>query len=147
MVVEIIPYEGIKINDIEIKFGITQEELNAILGEAAKIEIDNIRRETREQRNGMTFSFIGDKLQNISISRHVKLFYKDVDIFNSENTLDLLSKYAEYEASKEKKNGYGNFYDLGLSLGGFGDRKIPEKKLAFVFSKDRIRFFKALLTV
>jgi hypothetical protein len=38
-----------------------------------------------------------------------------------------------------------NFYKLGICLGGFGKKRIPEKKLVTVFAKSKIEMFKTRL--
>lgn len=140
MKIEIKPFQGIN----EIKFDMTQEEIKKILGDAAKIEINNITRQTIEFRNGMQFKIIDHKLKDIIVSKHVELFYNDIDLFNSINTIELLSQFDEPIFGK---NGYVNFYNLGLSLGGFGKKRIPEDKLVIIFAKDRIDFYKIYLEV
>jgi hypothetical protein len=77
----------------------------------------------------------------------VNLYFDDIDIFGSDTTIEQLSKHDACVKSQKKKNGYANFYNLGLSLGGFIGIKIPEGKLAIIFAKDRVTFYEAFLTV
>ncbi len=133
------------IGEKEINYGITQKEIKKILGEAGRIEIDNIMDEIREYRLGMIFTFIEKKLKDITFSSHVELYYESVNIFESDNTILELSNYDT--PTQESKGGYINFYKIGVSLGGFGKKKIPEKKLVCTFSKDRKNFYEILLKV
>jgi len=146
MSVIIQPLTGIINDGKEIKFGITQKELKKILGEAPKIEIDNIMDEIREYRLGMIFTFIEKKLSDITFSLHVDdLCFESINIFQDESVISKLSQYDT--PTQESKGGYINFYELGISLGGFGKRKIPEKKLVTVFPKERTRFYECFLKV
>lgn len=138
MKIEIKPLVGIN----EIKFGSSQERVIEILGEAARIEIDNVMRETREQRMGMIFRYIGDELKDVIMSEYVEAYIFDLPIFQTDNLIEKLSKYDE---PTEEIDGYVNFYNIGLSLGGFGNGTIPEGRLATAFSKDRVQFYKYFL--
>lgn len=40
-----------------------------------------------------------------------------------------------------------NFYKLGIMLGGFGKRKIPEKKLAFLYPQKEKDFFESMYKI
>ncbi len=141
----IMPYKGVMIGEKEVSYGITQKEIKKVLGEAGRIEIDNIMDEVREYRLGMVFTFIENKLKDIAFSLHVELYYEDINIFESDNAILELSSYDT--PTPESKGGYINFYKIGISLGGFGKKKIPEKKLACAFSKDRKSFYEILLKV
>ena len=140
------PYKGINFYNNDILFGMTQKDVKKILKEnAPKIEIDHIMEEIREYRLGMIFTFIEKKLSDITFSLHVDLHFEGINIFENEHVISELSKYDT--PTSESKGGYINFYKLGISLGGFGKRKIPEKKLATAFSRERIKFYESLLKV
>jgi hypothetical protein len=138
MKVEIKPNEGIN----DIKFGITQNQLEQIMGKPPKAEIDNIMEEVREMRQGMIFRFVPDTLKDIVISKHVDAWVHGIDIFNTANLINLLSAYDE---PTKETDGYVNFYGLGLSVGGFGKKKIPEGKLVTVFAPDRKQYYEYFL--
>jgi hypothetical protein len=143
MKVTIEPYKGILFGDKDLHFGISQKILKKELGEAAKIEIDNIMNEVREYRSGMVFTFIGKKLNDITVSRHVELYFENIRLFDNENVISELSNYDT--PTLESKGGYMNFYKLGISLGGFGKRKIPEKRLVCIFPEERKKFYEIIL--
>ena len=141
------PYEGIIIDSVDVNFGMSQKEIKRIFREEApRIEIDNIMEEIREYRCGMIFTYTKKKLlMDITATLHVELYYKDIDIFNTESVIEKLSLLDT--PTPEAKNGYINFYGLGISMGGFGKRKIPEKKIVTIFPKDRIKFYEITLRV
>jgi hypothetical protein len=146
MGVIIYPYKGINFYTKDIFYGMTQEEVKNILGEdAPKIEIDNIMEETREYRSGMIFTYINNELIDITFTVNVDLWIDNIEVFNDKNFLSTISNFDT--PTSEGKNGYINFYGLGISIGGFGKRKIPEKKLVTAFSKSRIKFYEFLLKI
>jgi hypothetical protein len=137
------PYTGINYNGKMINFNMTQKEVKIITGEESpKIEIDNIMKEINEYRSGMIFTYINNKLAEITFSLHVELFIKGIEIFKSENLIEELKKYDE---QAEGTSAYSNFYKLGISVGGFGKKKIPEKKLIIAFCKDRMEWYKLFI--
>lgn len=139
-------YKGILFYGIEINFGMSQEDVDNHLGEKApRIEIDNIMKEIREQRHGMIFCYINKKLSDITFSIDTDLYINDIDVFNTNDLLENLSKIDN--PTPEAKNGYVNFYKLGVSIGGFGKRKIPEKRIVTAFCKNRVEFYKFFLKV
>ena len=143
--IKIRPYEGITIGSVDVNFGMSQKEVKRILKEEApRIEIDNIMEEIREMRWGMIFTYTKKQLlMGIRATLNVELYYEDIDIFNTEGVIDKLSLFDS--PTPEAQNGYINFYGLGISMGGFGKRKIPEKKLVSIFPKDRVRFYEFFL--
>lgn len=139
MIVNIKPRVGIICNEVLIRYGMTRQSVHEAFGvEPAIVEIDNVMEEIREHRFGMVFIYEKEKLIHIEVSLNVKLMYKDIDIFGLYNSVELLSKY-DIPTSNVGK--YMNFYKLGIMLGGFGKRKIPEKKLAFLYPQKEKDFF------
>lgn len=145
MIVYIKPKVGILCDEVLVKFGMTRQSVEKAFGvEPAVIEIDNVMGEVRERRFGMIFTFEKNKLLYIEISLNVQLRYKNIDIFNALNTVELLSKYDTPTLNIGK---YMNFYKLGIMLGGFGKRKIPEKKLVFVYPQKKKGFFEDMYKI
>lgn len=139
MIVNIKPRVGIICDEVLIKYGMTRQSIQEAFGiEPAIVEIDNVMEEIRERRFGMVFTYEKGKLIHIEVSLNVKLMYKEIDIFGLSNSVELLSKY-DIPTSNVGK--YMNFYKLGIMLGGFGKRKIPEKKLAYLYPQKEKDFF------
>jgi hypothetical protein len=146
MAVIIKPYVGIEDDGREINFNMTQKEVEKVLGEKAfKIEIDNIMNETREHRRACIYIYIKRKLVDITFTANNDLIINGIELFKEIDELtnkeEIVKKLKEIDTTAaEGTNGYMNFYKLGICLGGFGKKKIPEKKLVIVFCKDRIKF-------
>jgi hypothetical protein len=139
MAVIIKPYVGIEDDDKIINFKMSRKEIGKILGEKAfKIEIDNIMKETREHRRAMVYKYEKGKLVDITFTANVNLIINGLNIFTEDEIIEKLKKFDNPTA--EGKNGYMNFYKLGICLGGFGKKKIPEKKLVRAFCEERIKF-------
>ena len=151
MAIIIKPYKGIVDNGKKINFDMTQKEVEKALGyKAAKIEIDNIMEETREIRYACIYRYINKKLVDIQFNLNNNLMIKEIELFNEKdetvNKEEIIKKLKEIDtSSEESKDGYINFYKLGINLGGFGKKKIPEKMLVIAFSKERINFYKRFL--
>ena len=146
MAVIIEPYVGINLDGKIINFNMSQKEIRKITGEnAPKIEIDNIMEEIREYRWGMVFRYINKKLVDIDFSLNVELVINGIEIFTEKN---LIEKLKEYDIpTEESKGGYMNFYKLGISIGGFGKRRIPEKRLVCAFCEERREFYETILKI
>jgi hypothetical protein len=146
MAVIIKPYVGIEDDGREINFNMTQKEVEKVLGEKAfKIEIDNIMNETREHRRACIYKYIKRKLVDITFTANNDLIINGIELFKEIDELTNKEKIVKNlkeidTTAAEGRNGYMNFYKLGICLGGFGKKKIPEKKLVRVFCKDRIKF-------
>ena len=145
MIVNIKPRVGITCDEVLIKYGMTRQSIQEVFGvEPSIVEIDNVMDEIREHRFGMIFTFEKEKLICIEVSLNTKLIYKEVDIFGLSNTIELLSKYDTPTSNVGK---YMNFYKLGIMLGGFGKKKIPEKKLAFLYPQKERGFFEDMYNI
>jgi hypothetical protein len=133
------PYIGIEDDGKIINFSMSQKEIEKILDEKAfKIEIDNIMNETREHRRASIYKYIKRKLIEITFTVNNDLIINGYNVFNETEIIERLKEFDTPTA--EGKNGYINFYKLGICLGGFGKRKIPEKKIVRVFCEERIKF-------
>ncbi|MDR2904519.1 MAG: hypothetical protein LBU73_00985, partial [Helicobacteraceae bacterium] len=85
------------------------------------------------------------ELVDITFTLNVDLWINNIEVFNNDNFLNEISKFDN--PTPEGKNGYINFYGLGISIGGFGKKKIPEKKLVSAFSENQIKFYEFFLKV
>lgn len=142
----IYPFEGIN----EIKFNMNQKDIKKLIGKADNIICDNIMGEIREERKGVVLVYIKSKLIDIHFENrffHEKennLFLEEINFNYSLDVLRDLRNLKNSNPSKEK-NGYINFYGLGICLAGFGKRKIPEGKIVYVYPRTRIESYKRFL--
>lgn len=142
MNVEVIinPMKGVTFAGKEISFGMAQKEVEDILGKPAKYEVNNLIDLTLEPRYGATFIYGKNGLQSIDfpLQQSMNVYYNDVDILHDK---ECVAKLSEYDTPTANDGKYMNFYKLGICLGGFGRKRIAEKKLVTVFPESQKRMF------
>jgi hypothetical protein len=145
------PYEGVVFKGIEIKFGMSQNEINNLLEKPAKFEVSNLINIMFEPRHGTIFhykfeedfnlNYGKEKLYTIDVPKGsgMKIFYEGIDILNDN---EAVSKLSQFDMPTPDNGKFMNFYKLGICLGGYGHKKIPEKKLVSVFPEWEIKTYK-----
>lgn len=147
MNIEIEPYSGIKYDRKAISFGMTQDEIKIITGEIVEpIEFDISMGEVWEERREMFLVYIKDELKDIRFRLDKALSTIKLFIYNREidEKMNLIKLLKQYDKEVTGKNGYSNFYGLGISAGGYDKIKMVKKELT-IFSKDRVDFYKYFL--
>jgi hypothetical protein len=149
--VQIKPLEGFIFKDTEIKFGMSQRETEKLLDRPKKFRVSNLLKEITESRSGAFFyywfnedyriNFGTEKLNSFKapIESGIRVFYKDIDIFNDK---EAVSKLSQYDTPTAADGAYMNFYELGICLGGYGRKKLF--KFVILFSKGEIKYFEKL---
>ena len=142
MTVEIIinPHKGVMFKGKEITFGMSQKDVESLFGKPSKYEVNNLINLTWEPRDGTTFFYGEDGLKSIDIplQQSLKVYYENIDILHDKESVVKLS---EYDTPTANDGQYMNFYNLGICLGGFGRKRIQEKKLVTVFPESQKRMF------
>ena len=142
MIVEtiIIPLKGVMFKGKEISFGMSRKDVETILGKPAGYEVNNLIDLTWEPRDGTTFFYGKEGLQSIDIplQKTQKVYYEGIDILYDK---DVVLKLSEYDTPTADDGKFMNFYKLGICLGGFGRKRIPEKKLVTVFAENQKEMF------
>lgn len=124
----------------DFTFGKTQKEIIEQFGEASRIEIDNIIGRITEFRHAQ--EFIYDKQGNDYILNQVICSKDTTPIIENYDIFGLgLEKLKEVDPDFVEGKHYITFRTLGISLGGFGKKKIPEKRLLIAFSKEKLTFY------
>lgn len=124
----------------DFTFGKTQKEIIEQFGEASKVEIDNIMGIITEFRNAQ--ELIYDKIGNNYILNQVICLKDTTPIIENYDIFSLgLEKLKEIDPNFVEGKHYTTFRTLGISLGGFGKKKIPEKRLLIAFSREKLDFF------
>jgi hypothetical protein len=112
-----------------VKFGMTQAQVAKALGKPGETNPDEVMGLVREIRDGAEFEYWYEdkkKLAAVHFHKGAALFYDGHDLLNTKDVLDFLKAHDP----KWKDNaGYMCFPKLGLTMGGFGKRRIPEGKL------------------
>ena len=121
----------------EITFDSDIKIVMELLGEAAKIEIDNITKLTHETRKGAIFTYKDKKLKAVTFSKHIDVWLDNINLMQQKNVIKNL-KILNKNVVKQSDKTTFLFPELGLILSGFGRKKIPEGKLIIVFSKDML---------
>ncbi|MDR1315866.1 MAG: hypothetical protein LBK13_03235 [Spirochaetales bacterium] len=151
--VHIKPLEGFLFKNKEIKFGMSQREIENLLEKPEEFEVSNLSKGITESRDAADFFywFQGDYIINYGIEQlrsldvplesGIRIFYKDIDILNDEEAVSKLSQYDTPTADDGK---YMNFYELGICLGGYGRKKLFRGKIVTLFSRVDIKYFEIL---
>lgn len=140
--IEIISYEKVG----QFSLGKSQEEIVNQFGEAPKIEVDNIMQCLTEFRNAqqLIYDKIGSQyiLNQVICLKDTTPIIQGIDIF-SEGLEPLQALDLDFQTSKT----YTLFPNLGICAGGFGTKKIPEKRVVIAFHKDKLEFYQDFLIV
>lgn len=129
---EFVPYKGLG----DVKFGMSRAEVKAIMGPAEKVEEDDIMEHIRETRGPLEFFFDWKKkkLDHIDAGKTASVSYNGKSLFQDPGALaDVLAK----DSSGKEGGGYRNFPKLGLLMGGFGKKRIPEGKVIIFYDKSK----------
>jgi hypothetical protein len=135
------PFEGIN----EIRFGMSQEEVEILEGETDDIKENPIFREIIEIRNGISYIYRSKRLIEIKFGEKFdfdknSIIWSNIKIYNDIETINILSDMPETKHSEIVK-GVIVFHGIGICFSGFKKMKlIIEKELTF-YSIERIRFF------
>jgi hypothetical protein len=125
----------------EFIFGMTQDEIARISGEPARYEVNHLIKTINEPRDGMMFIYEYETFEKrhephliaieMLIDKGVNVLYEGINLFESKNEeiIDVLKKYDENPTPDNGK--YMIFFKLGIMLGGYGKKRIPEKKLMY----------------
>jgi hypothetical protein len=125
------PFVGLTV----VSFGMTQAQVAKALGKPDETKPDDVMGLVREIRDGVEFEYWYEdkkKLAAVHFPKGTSLFYDDQDLMNTKDVLELLKT----RDPKWKDNaGYMCFPKLGLTMGGFGKRRIPEGKLVIAWGR------------
>lgn len=138
----IYPLEGFILDGKEVNFGMSQTDVEKVLGKPPKFEVNNLINQIFEPRSGTTFHYKENELYSVDIpiDKGVVVTYAGIDLLNDKDTI---AKLSQYDNEPTPCNGkFINFYKLGICLGGFGRKRIPEKKMITIFSSKQIDLFK-----
>lgn len=140
--IHIKPYKSVG----DFVLGKTQTEIIAQFGEASKVVIDNIMNRITELRNAQ--ELIYDKegenyvLNQVICLKDTTPIIEKIDIFAA--GIDALK---EMDNNFIEGNQYILFRNLGIALGGFGKKKIPEKRLLIAFREEKLEFYENFIIV
>ena len=131
--VHIVPYISVD----EYLFNSRQKEIEKKFGQASKATIDNIMNNMIEYRSALELTY-----------QKARSVYRLASVICTQHTNPLLGGLSIFDAGlnalKELDNDfvdgpqYTTFKNLGITVGGMGSKKIPEKRLVVAFSKESL---------
>ncbi|WP_144084685.1 hypothetical protein [Advenella mimigardefordensis] len=129
----------------EFKFGMTQEQVAQVSGPADEEYYDDYTKTMEETRADCILEYPdGGQLAAISILKKGKPVINGISVFEK-------GGFEKLCALEEPVSGIGEAYllfrKLGLCLGGYAKKRIPEGKILIVFSKDRAAFYETFIDV
>jgi hypothetical protein len=138
----------------EFLFGMTQDEIAKKHGEPSKYEVNHLIKIVNEPRDGMIFIYEYETYEKrhephlvtieMIIGKGVNVFYEGMNLLEGKNeeVIEFLKNYNENPTPDNGK--YMMFYKLGIMLGGYGKKRVPEKKLIRVFPKEKQKFYEMM---
>lgn len=128
------------------KLNSSKGDIEKKYGESKKIVTDNIVGNIIEYRDALELTYIKSrsvyKLESVTCSAHTTPIIHGVDVYKE--GLEALKKI---DANFIEGPQYITFKTLGVSIGGMGSKKIPEKRLVIAFRKDRLNFYELFPTI
>lgn len=125
-----------------VEFGMTPKKVSAVLGPPTKTKDDQIMKAFLEWRNGIEFRYLKGRLEDVTFPRGSTLFYREHEVFS---TRDIVERLKADSPDWDDSGHYVNFPSLGLCLGGFGRRRIPEGKFVTAYGSSRVQFYRGFI--
>lgn len=130
---EIVPYVSVN----GFVFGKSRAEVKKACGVPYASTTDNIQKFVTEQREGCELTYRKGKLVDVILNKDVAPFVNGVGIYAQGG----IEKLKEIDPGYLAGNRYIVFRGLGICVGGFSKKKIPEGKLVIAFSQDQTGFY------
>lgn len=127
-----------------LRFGMTRQRVKNQLGQPESEEDDDIMGEIRLRWPAITCYFEPKTLRAVEVKSPVAVRIRGVDVFAKKQLLNALAKMdRNYDDGGE----YANFPNLGVCLGGFGNRRIREGKVIIAYDKGRADYYRNFVRV
>lgn len=132
----------------------SQEEVEQLLGRPAQYTVSNLINNVVEPRDGMQFIYAiaEDKSTSlgyieIPVGSGLRVTYEGIDFFNLKKD-EVVSQLSIYDDKPTPNNGkYMNFYRLGICLGGYGRKRVEEKKFVRLFPASKQKMMEMMFRV
>ncbi len=137
------PFVGLTV----VGFGMTQAQVAKLLGKPSETKPNNVMGLVTENRDGVEFEYWYEdkkKLAAVHFPKGTSLFYEDLDLMNTKDVLEFLKMR---DRTWKDNAGYMCFPKLGLTMAGFGKRRIPEGKLAIAWGHLKADMYRILGSV
>lgn len=133
MIYSITPY--ISVNDFV--FGQTRTQIGKTAGKPFTVKTDNIQETVTEEREGCELVYEEKKLAYVTLNKHVTPIVNGIEIY-ADGAIDALKTMDPDHLIGPQ---YIVFRTLGLCIGGFSRKKIPEGRIINAFSIEKKEFF------
>lgn len=133
MIYTIIPYVSVG----DFSFGRTRAQIGKAEGKPFTATVDNIQGIVTEERSGCSLVYEEKKLAYVTLSRHVTPIVNGVEIYADGSIEKLKALDSDHSIGSQ----YIVFRGLGLCVGGFSRKKIPEGRIVNAFSIEKKVFF------
>jgi len=135
------PFEGVN----NVKFGMTQSEVETITDKATEIIENPILNEINEIRNCVSYVYRNGKLIEFKFGEDFNynqnsIIFSGMVLCNDLETIEKLSMNPENKIS-DIVRGVVVFHGIGACFSGFKKMKLNIEKEICFYSKDRLRFY------
>lgn len=129
--------------ETHIIFGMSQADVERALGSPTQYTVNNLIHNVTEPRDGMQYIYDLTEQKDtalcyidVPIGAGVTVTYQDIGFFEDNNT-DVIAKLGYLDNPTPDNGKYINFYGLGICLGGYGKKRVPEKKFVRIFPRHK----------
>jgi hypothetical protein len=129
-----------------VRFGMTRAQVAKALGAPGKVNDNDIVRKIDEIRDGVVFEYWYDDKRTLgamALPKQASITFEGLDIMKGADALAALKRA---DPTWKDHGQYLHFPALGVLLGGFGKRRIPEGKLVIVYGRSRASFYTGFAT-
>ncbi|MBH5328889.1 hypothetical protein H9Q10_04315 [Eikenella sp. S3360] len=142
----ITPFESVNTGSEIFRLDATFDSINREWGEAGRILIDNIMRQTTEYRSAckLIYRHDGRQLKSIVCNKHTHPTLNGLPVFSEES---IAAWKTQYDYMEDKY--YLTIPDLGICIGGMGGKKLPkgEGRQVIVFARSEVEYYKMFVQV
>ena len=128
--VKISSFEGVETNGKFFKLGNTMQQIIAEFGKAEKVLQHNILGSIFETRGSCELHYKENRLVAVTCNQYTYPIFNGLNLFETESIEKLKNEHHFLEGKH-----YLTFPSLGICIGGMSQKRIPEGKLALVFTR------------
>ena len=128
--VKISSFEGVETNGKFFKLGNTMQQIIVEFGKAERVLQHNILGSTFETRGSYELQYKENRLVAVTCNQYTYPIFNGLNLFETESIEKLKNEHHFLEGKH-----YLTFPSLGICIGGMSQKRIPEGKLALVFTR------------
>jgi len=126
------------------RFDATPTECAAVVGPPERSREKRALGRTHEQRGLVEAVYEGGGLVQVEYRDGAQVELEGLDLFGDPTALEKL-RLAHTDVTEQQQ--FVNFPALGVCLGGFGKRRLPEGRLAIVYARSKAKYMTLLGSV